>query len=78
MRPFVSNTQLKGKKWILVVPAAEGAEVCKPLIQLLRLSFDYLETKFVGQILVTAYEKGEVGGNQAELKRAYHLGMSLK
>jgi len=78
MRPFVANAKLKGKKWILVTPAAEGAEVCKPLVQMLRLSFDYLGMKFVGKILVAAYEKGEIRANQAELKRAYHLGMSLK
>jgi hypothetical protein len=41
------------------------------------MSFDYLEMKFAGKILVTAYEKGEIAKNQRQMKRAYDLGVSL-
>ena len=78
MRPFVASSKLRRKKWILVTPAAEGAGVCRPLVQMFRLSFDYLGMKFVGKILVKAFEKGEIMENQKELNRAYQLGMSLK
>ena len=77
MRPFVANGRVKGKKWVLVTPAAEGPEVCRPLFQMMRLSFNYLGMKFVGKIFVKAYEKGEICKNQRELKRAYKLGASL-
>ena len=77
MRPFVANGKLKGKRWVLVTPAAEGPRVCRPLIQMLRLSFDYLGMKFIGKILVKAYEKGEIKENRRELDRAYKLGASF-
>ena len=77
MRPFVANGRLKGKKWALVTPAAEGPGACGPLVQMLRLSFDYLVMKFVGKILVKAYEKGEIKENRKELERAYKFGTLL-
>jgi len=77
MRPFVANGKLKGKRWVLVTPAAEGPRACRPLIQMLRLSFDYLGMKFIGKILVKAYEKGEIKENRRELDSAYKLGASF-
>jgi multimeric flavodoxin WrbA len=77
MRPFVANGKMKGKKWVLVTPSAEGPKVCGPLVQMFRLSFDYLGMKFVGKILVKAYEKGEVKKNQQVLKKTYEFGTSL-
>jgi hypothetical protein len=44
---------------------------------MLRLSCDYLGIKYVGKVLVKAYEKGEIRKNQKALKKAYELGMSL-
>jgi len=78
MRPFVANGKVKGKKGVLVVPSGEGPKSCGPLIKMFRMSFDYLKMKYVGKILVRAYEKGEIGENRAELKKAYDFGMSLK
>jgi hypothetical protein len=34
--------------------------------------------KCPGKILVTAYEKGEIGKNKKAMKRAYDLGLSVK
>ena len=77
MRPFVANKKMKGKRWVLVVPAADGPKVCGSLVQMFRMSFDYLGMKFAGKILVKAYERGEVKENRQEMKRAYELGTSL-
>jgi len=77
MRPFVENGKLKDKRWVLVTPAAEGAKVCKPLVEMLRMSFAYLGMKFAGKILAKAYEKAEIRENRGELERAYKLGVSL-
>jgi len=77
MRPFAANKKMKGKRWVLVAPAADGPRVCGPLVQMFRMSFDYLGMKFAGKILVKAYEKGEVKENRQGLKRAYELGTSL-
>jgi multimeric flavodoxin WrbA len=77
MRPFVPSRKLKGKKWVVVSPSAEGPNSCRLLTEMLRLSFDYLGMKFAGKILVKAYEKGEIQKNQKALKKANELGMSL-
>jgi multimeric flavodoxin WrbA len=77
LRPFVLNKKLKGKKWIVVSPSAEGPKSCRFFIETFHLSFDYLGMKFGGKLLVKAYEKGEIKKNQKALKRAYEIGMSL-
>ena len=78
MRPFSGTEEMKGKKGIVVSPAGAGPKSCGPLVEMFRMSFDYLGMKFAGKILVTAYEKGEIGKNKKELKKAYDLGLSLK
>ena len=77
MRPFGGNGKLRGKKAVVVTPAAEGPKACGPLIEMFRLSFDYLGMEFIGKVLATAYEKGEIRENQEELKKAYDFGISL-
>jgi multimeric flavodoxin WrbA len=77
MRPFAANKKLRGKKWIMVAPAQEGARACKPLIEMFSLSFDYLGMKYVGKLLATANERGEVKGNRKLMDRAFRLGVSL-
>ena len=71
MRPFVANKKLKGKKWVIVSPSAEGPNSCRLLVEMLRLSCDYLGMKFAGKILAKAYEKGEI------LKRSKGIEKSL-
>jgi multimeric flavodoxin WrbA len=77
MRPYVANGKLRGKKAVVISPAAEGPKACGPLIEMFRLSFDYLEMEFAGKILATAYERGEIKENEKELKKAYDFGISL-
>jgi multimeric flavodoxin WrbA len=77
MRPFVANGKLKGKRWVIVSPSAEGPKSCRLLVEMLRLSCDYLGMKFAGKVLAKAYEKGEIIKNQKALKKAYELGISL-
>ena len=60
MRPFVPSRKLKGKKWVIVSPSGEGPKSCRLLVEMLRLSCDYLGMKFAGKVLVKAYEKGEI------------------
>jgi multimeric flavodoxin WrbA len=76
MRPFAATGEMKGKKGIVVSPAGAGPKSCGPLVEMFRMSFDYLEMKFAGKILVTAYEKGEIAKNQKEMRKAYDLGVS--
>ena len=77
MRPFVPNRRLKGKKWIVVSPSAEGPKSCRLLVDMLRLSCEYLGMKFAGKILVKACEKGEILENQRALEKAFEFGRSL-
>ncbi len=77
LRPYVANEKLKGKKAVVITPAAEGARACGPLMQMFRLSFDYLGMEFVGKILAEAYERGEIKDNKEVLNNAYELGASL-
>ena len=77
LRPFIASAKLKGKKGMLVVPSAEGAKACSPLIEMFRMSFNYLGIKYKGALLVKAYERGEISKSQEELKRAYTVGEKI-
>lgn len=77
MRPYVANEKLKGKCAIVITPAAEGAGACGPMIEMFRMSFNYLEMEFAGSVLAEAYEKGEIKENLEVLKTAYDLGASF-
>jgi multimeric flavodoxin WrbA len=77
MRPFVPSRKLKGKKWVIVSPSGEGPSSCRLLVEMLRLSCDYLGMKFAGKVLAKAYEKGEILKNQKALEKAYKFGTSL-
>lgn len=77
LRPFIASGKLKGKRGIVVVPSEEGPGCCGPLMELFRMSFDYLGMIMAGDILAKAYEKGEIKENAKDLERAYRLGKSL-
>ena len=77
MRPYVANGLLKGKKGVVVAPAAEGAEACASMVEMFRLCFEYLGIEFVGKIFASAYDKGEVLECPEALERARELGASL-
>lgn len=77
MRPFVANKKLKGKKWVIVSPSAEGPNSCRLLVETLRLSCDYLGMKSTGKILAKAYDRGEIKKDQKALKKAFEFGTAL-
>ena len=77
MRPFIASGKLKGKRGVVVTPSEEGESCCGPLMEMFRMSFEYLRMTYAGSILVKAYERGEVRDNKEDLKRAYELGASL-
>ncbi len=77
LRPFIASGKLKGKRGIVVVPSEEGPGCCGPLMELFRMSFDYLGMIVAGDILAKAYEKGAIKENAEDLERAYRLGKSL-
>jgi multimeric flavodoxin WrbA len=77
MRPFVPSQKLKGKRWVVVSPSGEGPKSSRLLVEMLRLSCNYLGMKFAGMVLARAYEKGEIKENQKALTKAYELGISL-
>jgi multimeric flavodoxin WrbA len=78
MRPFIASEKLKGKKGIVVAPSEEGDSCCGPLIEMFKMSFEYLGMSFTGSILAKAYERGEIKNNPIELARAFDLGRSIK
>jgi len=77
LRPFIASGRLKGKRGILVVPSEEGSGCCGPLMEMFRMSFEYLGMEMAGCILASAYERGEVKSDPEEMKRAHDLGASL-
>jgi multimeric flavodoxin WrbA len=77
MRPFIENKKLVGKRAVVVSASAEGPVACDPLLEMFRRSFEYLKMRFVGKVLVKAYDKGEIAENKRELERAFELGASL-
>jgi len=77
MRPFIASKKLIGKRGVVVAPSEEGPKACRALLEMFRMSFDYLGMQYAGDILPAAYEKGAVAGDQDVLTRAYELGSSL-
>ena len=78
LRPYIASKKLSGKKGILVVPSEEGPDCCGPLMQMFRMSFDYLGMQMAGSILVSAYERGEVKKSTEDMTKAFNLGASLE
>ncbi len=67
LRPYIANKRLKGKKGILVVPSEEGPVCTGPLVELYKMSFQYLGIEYLGAVLATAYERGEIKDKPGEL-----------
>jgi multimeric flavodoxin WrbA len=78
LRPYIASKRLSGKKGIVVVPSEEGPNCCGPLMQMFRMSFDYLGMNMAGSILASAYERGEVMKSPEDLSKAFELGASLE
>jgi multimeric flavodoxin WrbA len=77
MRPFIASGKLKGKKGMVVTPSEEGDSCCGPLIEMFKMSFEYLQMTFAGSILAKAYERAEIRNDLPQLAKAYDLGKSL-
>jgi len=77
LRPFIADRGLSGKKGLVVVPSEEGADCCGPLLSMFQMSFQYLGMEPAGEILVAAYEWGEIQKTPHELERARTVGASL-
>lgn len=78
LRPFIASRKLSGKRGIVVVPSEEGPDCCGPLLEMLRMSFEYLGMSMGESIQARAYEQGEIRQSPGELERAYRLGASLR
>ncbi len=77
LRPFIASGKLKGKKGLVVVPSEEGSGCCGPLLEMFRMSFDYLGMEMAGNILAKPTSEAKIAENPEDLKRAYQLGASI-
>ena len=77
MRPFIANKKLSGKKAVVISPSEEGAVACGPMLEMFKMSFMYIGVEYAGDLLVNAYEKGEVKDKPLDLKRAFEFGKDL-
>lgn len=77
LRPYVESRILEGKKALVVVPAAEGAAACGPMMESFKMSFEYLGMEFGGSVLGEAYEREEILEKPESLREAYELGAGL-
>ena len=77
MRPYGANKKLKGKKAVVISPAGEGPSACGPLVEMFRKSIEYLGMAYKGEVLGTAYDRGEIKNDNIAMKAAYDLGTSL-
>jgi multimeric flavodoxin WrbA len=77
LRPFIVSKKLTGKKGYLIVPSEEGPKICEPLIKMFQMSFEYVGMQYGGAFLTTAYEKGEIKNNLAEMQRALEFGQKI-
>jgi hypothetical protein len=50
---------------------------CRLLIEMLRLSCDYLGMKLADKILAKAYERGEINRDQKALRKVFEFEMSF-
>lgn len=77
LRPYILSRKLQGKTGVLVVPSEEGPVICDPLIKMFKMSMSYIGMTDGGAFLTSAYEKGEIAKNLAEMDRAYQFGQNL-
>ncbi len=70
---------MKGKKFVLIAPLEEtDKSAAQPLVNMIKKSLDYLDSKFHAKIIVSAGEKGEVRKDLQAMKQAYRIGLKLK
>ncbi len=54
--------------------ADDDHTVAKPIVEMMRLSCDYMEMDFVGQVLVTVGNRGAVADHPQALEQAREIG----
>ncbi len=71
--------KMKGKRFVLIAPLEEtDKSAAKPLVNMIKKSLDYLDSKFHAKLIVSAGEKGEVMKDLHSMKQAYKIGLKLK
>ena len=77
LRPYFGNKRFADKRVVLVAPAGAGPEDCDLLSAMVKRSCAALEADFVGEVLATADDRGDVLNDVAAMKKAATLGKSL-
>jgi len=71
--------KMKGKRFVLIAPLEElDKSAAQPLVNMIKRSLDYLDSKFHAKLIVSAGEKGEVKKDLHSMKQAYKIGLKLK
>lgn len=70
--------QLKGKKAALVAPFEDSdPATARHVVGMMHDIFDYLKMEYLGQVLATAKQRGEIAGNPAAIEEARALGRRI-
>jgi multimeric flavodoxin WrbA len=77
LRPYFRSELLRGRKALLAVPAGDGPPEAALLTEMFRRSFGYLKMEFAGQVLGTAYDRGDILRDTEAMETAAALGKSL-
>ena len=77
LRPYYGNRRLAGKKAVLVAPAGDGPSEAEPLSEMIRRSCAYLDIDYLGEVLGTAYDRGDILGDRQAMQRARTVGAEL-
>jgi multimeric flavodoxin WrbA len=77
LRPYVASRRLVGKRAILVAPAGDGPADAALLLDMFRRSAAYLGMVWTGEILATAYDRGDIDRDRTTLQAAAALGARL-
>ena len=77
LRPYYASRTLSGKRAILVAPAGDGPAQADLLENMVHRSFASLDVAYLGSVLATGYDRGDVLRDGAALDAASSLGASL-
>lgn len=78
LRPYYANRALSGKGAVLVAVAGDGPAQADLLEDLVRRSLGALDVSYLGSVLATGYDRGDVLRDTAALDAAASLGASLE
>ena len=77
LRPYVANHNLRGKRALLVAQAGDGPGDADLTVEMFRRSLAYLEVDLSGNVLGTAYDRGDILADTEAMAKAAALGASL-